>query len=45
LLIRYAVADRFDGRRKVPLDDHRTGNRFFDELVDDVRRDGEFLYD
>ncbi|GAW19513.1 hypothetical protein ANO14919_090000 [Xylariales sp. No.14919] len=37
LLIRYTVADRLDDRREVPLDDHRTGNRFFDELGARVR--------
>lgn len=32
LLIRSPLVDRINNRRRVPLDDHRTGNRFFDDL-------------
>ncbi|KAI1111656.1 hypothetical protein F5Y14DRAFT_306137 [Nemania sp. NC0429] len=41
LIIRYAVADRIDDRRRVPLDDHCTGNRFFDDLNSRVNSEND----
>ncbi|KAI0965697.1 hypothetical protein F4678DRAFT_330018 [Xylaria arbuscula] len=39
LLIRYVVADRIDDRRGMPLDNHRTGDRFFADLDARIKRE------
>ncbi|KAK5629197.1 hypothetical protein RRF57_004912 [Xylaria bambusicola] len=41
LLIRYAVADRLDDRRKVPLQGHQTDTRFFEYFGLRIQREND----
>ncbi|KAI0868148.1 hypothetical protein GGS24DRAFT_513815 [Hypoxylon argillaceum] len=41
LLIRYAVADRTDDRRQVPLDEHRINSKFLDEFAVGIRQSND----